>query len=243
VPVCFGISFAQTALNQASSLVNLYVDGRSSVSTGAVEMGQGRQHQDPAHRRQDAGASSRTRCRRLDQHLAHPQRLPTSASTERDLNGMATRTACEKLYARLQAFAAQHLKAPDPKEIAIRDEVIYVGGEKVELSWEKLVAAAQWARVDLGEHAFYATPDLHYDLEAERGRPFAYYAYGTSLTEVLLDVVRGTYTIEAVDVVHDVGTPISETVDRARSRARWCRASLGDARADPLRRRRQVLTA
>jgi len=41
VPVCFGISFAQTALNQASSLVNIYVDGSVSVSTGAVEMGQG----------------------------------------------------------------------------------------------------------------------------------------------------------------------------------------------------------
>ncbi len=214
VPVCFGISFAQTALNQASSLVNLYVDGTVSVSTGAVEMGQGVNTKiqliaartlgvKPDKVRVDSTNTSRI-----------PNASPTSASTGADLNGMATRTACEKLYARLQAFAAQHLKAPDPKEIAIRDEVIYVGGEKVELSWEKLVAAAQWARVDLGEHAFYATPDLHYDLEAERGRPFAYYAYGTSLTEVLLDVVRGTYTIEAVDVVHDVGTPISETVDR-----------------------------
>ena len=40
-PVCFGISFAQTALNQAGALVNIYVDGSVSVSTGAVEMGQG----------------------------------------------------------------------------------------------------------------------------------------------------------------------------------------------------------
>jgi aerobic-type carbon monoxide dehydrogenase small subunit (CoxS/CutS family) len=56
-----------------------------------------------------------------------------------------------------------------------------------------LIAAAHWARVDLAEHAFYATPDLHYDPSAERGRPFAYYAYGTSLTEVLLDCVRGAY--------------------------------------------------
>ncbi|MGC4121642.1 MAG: molybdopterin-dependent oxidoreductase [Myxococcales bacterium] len=220
VPVCFGISFAQTALNQASSLVNLYVDGTVSVSTGAVEMGQGVNTKiqliaaktlgiKPDKVRVDTTNTSRI-----------PNASPTSASTGADLNGMATQTACQKLYARLQSFMAQRavilkeLKNADPNEIAIRDEVIYVGGEKVDLSWEALVKAAQWARVDLGEHAFYATPDLHYDLATERGRPFAYYAYGTSLTEVLLDVVRGTYTIEAVDVVHDVGMPISEEVDR-----------------------------
>jgi len=41
IPVCFGISFSQTPLNQASTLVNIYVDGSVLVSTGAVEMGQG----------------------------------------------------------------------------------------------------------------------------------------------------------------------------------------------------------
>lgn len=214
VPVCFGISFAQTALNQASALVNLYVDGTVSVSTGAVEMGQGVNTKiqliaaqalgiKPDKVRVDSTNTSRI-----------PNASPTSASTGADLNGMATKTACEKIYARLQSFAAQHLKAPDPKAIGIRDEVITVGGERADLSWEALVKAAQWARVDLGEHAFYATPDLWYDLATERGRPFAYYAYGTSLTEVLLDVVRGTYTIEAIDVVQDVGQPLSEAVDR-----------------------------
>jgi len=68
--------------------------------------------------------------------------------------------------------------------------------------------------VDLGEHAFYATPNLHYDLETESGRPFAYYSYGASLTEVLLDAVRGTYTIEAVDIVQDVGESLSPAIDR-----------------------------
>ncbi len=214
VPVCFGISFAQTALNQASALVNLYVDGTVSVSTGAVEMGQGVNTKIQLVAARTLGIHAEKV--RVDSTNTSriPNASPTSASTGADLNAMATQLACEKIAARLQAFAAQHLKVADAKSIAVRDEAIWVGDRKAELSWEKLVAAAQWARVDLSEHAFYATPDLHYDMDAERGRPFAYYAYGTSLTEVLLDVVRGTYTLEAVDVVQDVGQPISAEVDR-----------------------------
>lgn len=213
IPVCFGISFAQTALNQASSLVNIYVDGSVSVSTGAVEMGQGVNtkiqviaaralgiHADKV--RIDSTNTSRI-----------PNASPTSASTGADLNGMATQIACKELYARLQKFAARHLEVDDPDSISVRDEAVYVGERRAELTWEKLVAAAQWARIDLSEHAFYATPDLHYDLGKERGRPFAYYSYGTSLTEVLVDCVRGTYTIESIDVVQDVGESLSVAVD------------------------------
>jgi xanthine dehydrogenase large subunit len=205
VPVCFGISFAQTALNQASALVHIYVDGSVSVSTGAVEMGQGVNTKiqliaaralgiDPGRVRVDSTNTSRI-----------PNASPTSASTGADMNGMATQTACVALRARLQAFAARHLG---------REEVVLGDDERADLPWEKLVAAAQWARVDLSEHAFYATPDLHYDLAQERGRPFAYYSYGTSLTEVLLDCVRGTYTVESFEVVQDVGESLSVDVDR-----------------------------
>ena len=41
MPICFGISFTNTFLNQASALVHVYTDGSIGVSTAAVEMGQG----------------------------------------------------------------------------------------------------------------------------------------------------------------------------------------------------------
>lgn len=41
MPICFGISFTNIMLNQASALVHIYTDGSVSVSTAAVEMGQG----------------------------------------------------------------------------------------------------------------------------------------------------------------------------------------------------------
>jgi len=101
--------------------------------------------------------------------------------------------------------------------VEIKDGEVLVSGKPAGLGWNKLAKDAQWARVDLGEHAFYATPDLHYDLEKEQGRPFAYYAYGTSLTEVTLDCLRGTYTLEAVDVVQDVGESLSPEIDRGQT--------------------------
>ena len=213
VPVCFGISFAQMALNQATALVNVYVDGSVSVSTGAVEMGQGVNTKIRVVAARTLGAGvDRVRVDTTNTSRI-PNASPTSASSGADLNGMATRFACEKLYARLREFAAKQLGLADPASVAIRDGIIYAGGKPADITWEKLVAAAQWARVDMSEHAFYATPNLHYDLAAERGRPFAYYSYAASLTEVLLDCVRGTYTIESIDVVQDVGESLSPEVD------------------------------
>jgi xanthine dehydrogenase large subunit len=213
VPVCFGISFAQTALNQASSLVNIYVDGSVSVSTGAVEMGQGvnakirivaaRTLGIPVEKvRVDTTNTSRI-----------PNASPTSASTGADLNGMATKYACERLRARLLDFAAQFLDL-DPAALEIENGKVFVAGKPTDLNWEKLAAAAQWARIDLSEHGFYATPNLHYDMDTERGRPFAYYSYGTSLFEVQLDCIRGTYHVESVDIVQDVGESLSSEIDR-----------------------------
>lgn len=40
MPICFGISFTNTMMNQARALVHVYTDGTVGVSTGAVEMGQ-----------------------------------------------------------------------------------------------------------------------------------------------------------------------------------------------------------
>jgi xanthine dehydrogenase large subunit len=213
VPVCFGISFAQMALNQASALVNIYVDGSVSVSTGAVEMGQGVNTKIRLVAARSLGAAvDRVRVDTTNTSRI-PNASPTSASTGADLNGMAARFACEKLYGRLRAFAAKQLGEADPAAVAIRDGIVYAKGKPADLSWDKLAAAAQWARVDLSEHAFYATPNLHYDLATERGNPFAYYSYGTSLTEVLLDCVRGTYSVESIDVTQDVGESLSPEVD------------------------------
>ena len=42
---------------------------------------------------------------------------------------------------------------------------------------------------------------------------FAYHVYGTALTIVTLDCLRGTYTFDAVNVVHDFGSTMNRQID------------------------------
>jgi xanthine dehydrogenase large subunit len=76
------------------------------------------------------------------------------------------------------------------------------------------VTAAFLKRVNLSEHAHYATPEIHFDASKEKGHPFAYHVFGTSIFSVTIDSLRGTYTVDSVQVVHDIGKSMNEIVDR-----------------------------
>ena len=65
----------------------------------------------------------------------------------------------------------------------------------------------------MSSHAFYATPDIHFDREKEKGKPFAYHVYGTSVIEATVDCLRGIYKIDSVKVVHDFGKSITPIID------------------------------
>ncbi len=197
MPVCFGISFTNTMLNQAGALVHVYTDGSVGVSTGAVEMGQGvnRKLQRIVARSLDIEPE------RVRLETTNTTRVantsPTAASTGADLNGRAAQLACEQIRRRLEPVAAR-LEAEGSSSPG----------------WEELIAAAYQARVDLAAHAHYATPRLHFDRATETGRPFAYHVYGPAVVEVTLDVLRGTSTVDAVRLVHDVGRSLDPQIDR-----------------------------
>ena len=75
----------------------------------------------------------------------------------------------------------------------------------VEVRVADLVAEAYLGRVQLSATGFYATPDIHYDREKGRGRPFYYFTWGAAITEVEVDGFTGMYAIRRVDILHDVG--------------------------------------
>src|SRR5438045_5980661 len=90
MPVCFGISFTKTRMNQARSLVHVYTDGSVGISTGAVEMGQGVNTKifqvaakvfsiDPSRIKIQTTSTFRV-----------ANTSPTAASAAADLNGKAT---------------------------------------------------------------------------------------------------------------------------------------------------------
>ncbi|MFH1018285.1 MAG: molybdopterin cofactor-binding domain-containing protein, partial [Pseudomonadota bacterium] len=212
-PLCFGISFTKTSLNQGRSLVHIYTDGTVSITTGVVEMGQGVN----TKILQAAAKTLSISPRRFIIHSTNTTRIanpsPTAASSGADLNGKATIMACEGLLARLKGVACQELKGQNPGEIEIRDEKIFHRGKKTDLTWERLVFLADEARVSLSEHAHYATPIIHFNKATEKGHPFAYHVYGTAVTVVTVDCLRGTYEIDLVKCVHDFGSSINLDID------------------------------
>ncbi len=213
-PVCFGISFTQTTLNQAGCLVNIYLDGSVAVSTGAVEMGQGVNSKIALIAADALGIPNRRVRVEATNTTRVPNASPTSASTGADLNGMATQYACRELVERLKAFAVTRFNHNNPRDISIRDGEVILMTARTGYTWEELIRDAYTARIDLSCHAFYATPGVYLDPVKEKGRPYAYYAYGASLTEVEVDCLRGTYEILGIDVVHDAGKSLSPEIDR-----------------------------
>ncbi len=79
-------------------------------------------------------------------------------------------------------------------------------------------------RISLSSHAHYATPGIHFDRASEKGRPFGYHVAGTALTEVTVDCLLGTYSVDAVGMVHHGGTLLDPLLDRGQAEGAWYRA-------------------
>jgi xanthine dehydrogenase large subunit len=213
MPVCFGISFTNTMLNQAAALVHVYTDGSVGVSTAAVEMGQG------VHRkiRRVAALTLGIDPDRIRMESTNTSRVantsPTAASSGADLNGQAARLACLQILERLkQALAAERGCPPD--HIHIERGEVACAHERLDLTWERLVAWAYARRIPLSAYASYATPGVHFDKSKEKGRPFAYHAVGTALIEATVDGLRGVSRIDSVRIVHDIGRSLDPAVDQ-----------------------------
>lgn len=213
MPVCFGISFTNTMMNQGRALVHVYIDGSVSVSTGAVEMGQGVN----TKILQVAASVFAINPQKVRLQTTSTHRIanasPSAASSTADLNGKATYLACEAIVNRLKKVVADEFQVAT-EAIRLQDEVVFIGREKTGWDWHKLVEAAFMKRVSLSEHAHYATPEIHFDKTTEKGHPFAYHVYGTSITTVTVDCLRGIYEFDAVKIVHDVGASINPAIDK-----------------------------
>ncbi len=213
MPICFGISFTKTLMNQARALVHVYLDGSVNVSTGAVEMGQGVN----TKMLQVAATVFSIAASKVKINSTSTYRIantsPSAASATADLNGKAVQIACENILSRIKEVAAEMLQT-GIAGISIKEETVYLDDKPTSLTWNEIVMAAYVKRVSLSEHAHYATPGLHYNAAEEKGHPFAYHVYGTAVTTVTVDCLRGTYEVDAVQLVHDVGTTMNPLIDR-----------------------------
>lgn len=219
--VKFGISFNTKFLNQASALVNIYLDGSVQVSTGATEMGQ--------------GVNTKIRQIVADELAIDPELvivMPTSteknnntsataASSGADLNGSAAADACRRLRERLAAVAASHLAAaakdiePSPSNLVFRDGIVFDERRPgPHLTWPELVRLAYLQRVSLGERGFYATQGVDFNWTTGSGSPFLYFTQGCAISEVEIDRFTGTMKVLRSDLLMDIGRSINPGIDR-----------------------------
>lgn len=214
MPICFGIAFTKTFLNQASALVHIYTDGSVSLSTGGVEMGQGVNSKLIGIAAKAFGISA-SRIRVESTNTTRIANMsPSAASATTDLNGNATILAANEILTRFRNLLGRELGIHEVDAFEFVEGQVHFRGKPVEgWDWERVVGTAYVNRIGLSAHAFYATPNLNFDVNEEKGRPFAYHVYGTAIVESEIDVLRGTYDIRSVKIVHDLGRPINEIVD------------------------------
>jgi xanthine dehydrogenase large subunit len=209
-PVKFGISFTMTAFNQAGALVHVYSDGSIHLNHGGTEMGQGL-YTKVAQVVADAFNVDIERVKITPTTTGKvPNTSATAASSGSDLNGMAAYDAARQIRERLVDFACRkwQVTAADVEFLPNR---VRVGTDTI--SFDALVKAAYFDRVQLSAAGFYKTPKIHWDRAAGRGRPFYYYAYGAACSEVSIDTLTGEYMVERTDILHDVGRSLNPVID------------------------------
>ncbi|WP_220455457.1 xanthine dehydrogenase molybdopterin binding subunit [Tenacibaculum pelagium] len=212
MPIAFGISFTNTPMNHARALIHIYQDGSVGVSTGAVEMGQSVNTKMLQVAQQILGVSPNKVKLETTNTTRVANTSPTAASSTADLNGKAVEMACNSLIERLTKVATEMLSTEE-NNISFQEDFVFIDGKKSSLSWEELIAQAMLQRVALSENAHYATPIIHFDKTKEKGHPFAYHVYGTAITTVTVDCIRGNYEIDNVKIVHDFGKTMNLGID------------------------------
>ena len=82
-----------------------------------------------------------------------------------------------------------------------------------EIPFADLVKQAYMARIQLSAAGFYKTPKIHWNRDKGEGRPFYYFAYGASCSEVSIDTLTGEYMVERTDILHETGRSLNRAID------------------------------
>jgi len=120
--------------------------------------------------------------------------------------------------------------SPDDKGTSNRADTAHKSGEEnlvfsegqvfdprnpdAKVSFVDVVRKAYMERVSLSTTGYYATPGIHWDRVAGRGKPFHYFAYGAAVTEVELDGFTGMQQVTRVDILQDVGSSVNDAINR-----------------------------
>ena len=206
----FGISFNKTELNQAGALVHIYTDGSIRLGHGGTEMGQGLFIK-IAQVIADVFSVSIDKIELAPTTTSEvPNTSATAASSGSDINGMAAYDAAMKIKKRMSKVASDYFEVPI-KEVVFEDELIKCNNKTITFSE---LAQLTWSkRVSLSATGFYKTPKIHWDQSLMKGKPFFYYTWGASISEVVIDTFTGESNVLKSDIVQDCGLSMNPKID------------------------------
>ena len=210
-PVKFGISFTTIHLNQAGALVHIYTDGSVHLNHGGIEMGQGT-HTKIA---QLVSKSFGIPYEKVQISSTNTSKVPntsaSAASSTTDLNGAAALDAVKKIKLNLEKFIRSKYKIMSKNEPLYKNESIILGNKS--FKFKNIIQEAYLNRISLSSTGFYSTPKINFDKKKFHGRPFLYFCYGASVTEVTIDTLTGENIIDRVDILHDAGNAINPALE------------------------------
>lgn len=220
-PVKFGISFTTSFLNQAGALVHIYKDGSVLLNHGGTEMGQGLHTKIMQIAAAELGVSIEKIKVSPTNTSKVPNTSPTAASSGTDINGMAVKNAIDKLKIRVAQIVAAHFNETYKTPTTLAENIIFendfiadsIHNER-RISFVDAVNMSYFKQTSLSATGFYKTPDVNFNRDTGKGKPFHYFSYGMSVSEVEVDILTGGQKILFSDIVFDVGDSINTLLDR-----------------------------
>ncbi len=209
----FGISFGIPHLNQAGALVHVYTDGSVRLAHGGTEMGQGLFIKVAQVVAEVFSVPIETVGLAATHTAEVPNTSPTAASTGSDLNGWAAFNAADAIRTRMASVAAKHFGCAEDA-VRFEDGQVLGATDNQRLTFGELAKKCWLARVSLSATGYYATPDLEWDMQAVRGKPFFYFSYGAAVSEVVIDTLTGEHRVLSAHLVQDCGKSLNPAIDR-----------------------------
>ena len=81
------------------------------------------------------------------------------------------------------------------------------------LAGKEKIKEAYLNRISLSSSGFYSTPKVNFNKRSFLGRPFLYFCYGASVSEVTVDTLTGENKIDRVDIIQDAGKAINPVLE------------------------------
>ena len=210
-PIKFGISFTTIHLNQAGALIHIYTDGSVHLNHGGIEMGQGTNTKIAQLVADEFGLPfEKIKISSTDTSKV-PNTSASAASSTTDLNGAAALNAVLKIKNNIEKFVKKKYNLKKIKDVIYKKGLIKFN--KKSFKFDSIIKEAYLNRISLSSSGFYSTPKINFNKKKFTGRPFLYFCYGASVTEVTVDTLTGESIIDQVDILQDAGKAINPALE------------------------------